>query len=129
MSVARSSLVGRRFIPVIGPVGAGLQTIADDFFSGVNVGAVDLLGEAECDLVRAQQRQTISLPIIHKDFRLHWRDLTTSRQFNLPLETSSAAAAASFCARTEDDLIFNGNAELGQEGLLTAPGPERLAIG
>lgn len=119
--VARRGLVGRRFIPVFGPVGAGLQTISDDIFVGTTVGVVDLLGEEDCDRVRAQRRVMITLPIIHKDFMIHWRDIESSRQFTLPLETSTAASAASFCARAEDDLIFNGNAELGLAGLLTVP--------
>lgn len=127
--VARNTLVGRRFIPVFGPVGAGLQTVADDVFLGVNTGVVDMLGEEECDMVRPRARTMINLPIIHKDFMVHWRDLETSQQFNLPLETSSAASAASFCARAEDNLIFNGDAALGQEGLLTAMGRNSLQLG
>lgn len=126
--VASNSLVGRRFIPVFGPIGPGVQVISDDLFAGVNSGEVDLLGEVDCDRVRATERRTITLPIIHKDFAVHWRDLETSRQFNLPIETSSAAAAASFCARAEDDLIFNGNEDLGHEGLLTAKGRKSLPL-
>ena len=49
-NVARSSLVGCRFIPVFGPIGAGVQSIADGVFTGLNVGAVDDLGEEEYQL-------------------------------------------------------------------------------
>ncbi|HEX2170906.1 MAG TPA: family 1 encapsulin nanocompartment shell protein [Dehalococcoidia bacterium] len=127
--VARRALVGRRFIPVFGPVGPGLQTISDDVFLGTSTGVVDPFGEEECDRVRARHRKIINLPIVHKDFMIHWRDIETSHQFNLPLETSTAVSAASFCARAEDDLIFNGNEDLEMEGLLTAEGRNTLPLG
>jgi uncharacterized linocin/CFP29 family protein len=129
IQVARASLVGRRFIPLFGPLGVGLQTIADDVFTGVDDGVMDLLGEAESEPVRSQSRRMLDLPIVYKDFMVHWRDLETSRQFGLPLETSSAASAGSFCARAEDELIFNGNPDLGQEGLLTTSGRNILPLG
>jgi uncharacterized linocin/CFP29 family protein len=128
IQVARHSLVGRRFIPIYGPVGAGLQQVSDDVFTGTNLGVVNLLGDEESDQIRPSRREWISLPIIHKDFTLHWRDLETSRQFRLPLETSSAAAAAAFCARAEDDLIFFGSPDLGLPGLLTADGRQVLSL-
>ena len=34
--------------------------------------------------------------MIHKDFRLHWRDLETAAQLGIPLDVSAAAAAATF---------------------------------
>src|SRR4051812_20926003 len=47
IEVARRSLVGRRFIDLYGPLGAGVQTVAYEEFSGVAPGAVDIVGEAE----------------------------------------------------------------------------------
>lgn len=124
--VARRLLVGRRFIPLFGPFGPGLQTIADDVFGGVALGAVDRFGEAPVDVIRPLQRTHVPLPILYKDFVLHWRDLETSRQFGVPLDTSAAAAASAYCARAEDNLIFNGDPALGFEGLLNATGRSTL---
>jgi len=123
--VARRTLVGRRFIPLFGPLGPGAQVTPNDVFKGRNEGVVDMLGEEEGDEVQADQRRYLPLPIIHKDFMLHWRDLAAASDIGTPLDTGAVASAASYCARAEDSLIFNGNATLGYPGLLTVPGHVR----
>jgi uncharacterized linocin/CFP29 family protein len=127
-SVAEATLVGRRFIEISGPWGPGMQVIPSDIYAGMGQGAVDMLGEAESDLIRSAERQHLALPIIFKDFMLHWRDIETSEQFHTPLDTGLVLQAATHCANTEDNLIFHGNAALGYHGLLTAPGRLSLAM-
>jgi uncharacterized linocin/CFP29 family protein len=127
--VARRTLVGRRFIPVFGPIGVGVQAVVDERLAGIEPAVISLLGDAEGDLVRAQQRKLVSLPIVYKDFQLHWRDIETSQQFGTPLDIGAAAAASALASRAEDNLIFNGNAELGFEGLLNASGHNSIAKG
>src|SRR5579871_1008676 len=117
--VARRTLVGRRFIPLFGPLGPGAQVTPNDVFNGRSEGVVDMLGEEAGDEVQADQRRYLPLPIIHKDFMLHWRDLAAASDIGTPLDTGAVASAASYCARAEDSLIFNGNATLGYPGLLT----------
>src|SRR5437764_14523568 len=85
--IARRALVGRRFIPLFGPVGPGFQVAPNDVYKGRNVGVVDMLGEEECDEVLADQRHYLPLPIIHKDFMLHWRDLAGASDVGTPLDT------------------------------------------
>jgi len=121
--------VGRRFIHLFGPLGAGVQTVALDKFDGAHMGVVDLTGDTECGTIRSAQVKHIALPIIHKDFLLLWRDIATGRQLGLPLDLAPASSAASFTARKEDDLIFNGDAALGLEGLLNAQGRTVLPLG
>lgn len=106
--VAARNLIGRRVIPLFGPFGPGIQVIAKDLYTGVAEGTVDLQGSTDGGIVQATGRQFVPLPMIYKDFMLHWRDLETATQLNLPLDISPAAAAAAFCARAEDALIFNG---------------------
>lgn len=127
-AVAQRQLVGRRFIPLFGPLGPGVQTIADDRLSGVDLGAVDLMGDDGQTPVQAIHRRFIALPMIYKDFRLHWRDIETNQQFGVPFDTGPAAAAAAFCARAEDNMIFNGDASLGLEGLLNAEGRQVMPL-
>lgn len=122
LDVARRVLVGRRFIPIFGPLGPGVQTVADDEFTGTGQGVVSGFGDEPGAIVQSQARRYVALPIIYKDFRVYWRDVETSQQFGVPLEVSTAAAAAAFTAQAEDSLIFNGNEALGQHGLLDAPG-------
>lgn len=127
--VARGQLVGRRVINIFGPLGPGVQTLATDVFTGTGVGSVDFLGEAPAEAVRAERREHVALPILYKDFSLHWRDLETQEQFGVPLDVSPFAAAAAFCAQAEDNLIFNGHPELGYEGLRNATGRTSLPMG
>lgn len=121
VETARSALVGRRILPLVGPYGAGLQALPDDTVEVDGLGQVDLLGQSD-DAVRIERRRYVPLPLIYKDFWLYWRDLEASRQFQLPIDVSRAAAAAAACAATEDSLIFNGDQVFGEPGLLTVPG-------
>ena len=118
----RRALVGRRIVPLLGPLGAGTQVVPDDVYRDADVGGVDLLGESDLGIVHGGDRRYLAVPLLYKDFRLHWRDLEAARIGGVPLDTGPAVAAASVVARTEDDVIFNGNPRLGYEGLLTASG-------
>ena len=127
-AVGESTLVGRRFIEVSGPWGPGMQVVPSDTFAGINRGAIDLLGEVECDRIRSTARDHIPLPIIHKDFQLHWRDIETAQQFRVPLDYGPAVQAATYCAYTEDELIFHGSREYGYDGLLTVEGRQTAPL-
>ncbi|MFL6214719.1 MAG: family 1 encapsulin nanocompartment shell protein [Blastocatellia bacterium] len=122
INVARRRLIGRRIVDLHGPLGPGIQTIVHDHFAGTTIGRIGLLGEEESDPVRSVRRESGIIPIIYKDFILHWRDIETARQTGTPLDVAAAAAAAAFCADTEDDLIFNGNPAMGYEGLMVVEG-------
>lgn len=125
VEVARRQLVGRRFIPVFGPLGAGTQDVDYDVFTGTDAAVVSTLGEST-DPVRAKRRVHEHMPLIYKDFMLYWRDLESNRLMGTPVDLGAAAAAASFCAQKEDDLIFNGNDDLGYPGLTTVEGRQVL---
>ncbi len=124
----RRALVGRRILPLAGPLGAGIQIVPEYVFRGADQGAVDMLGESDAGIVRAGERRFLPLPLLYKDFQLHWRDLQTQVDLHLPLDTGPATAAAAIVARTEDDLVFNGSPALGLEGLLNAAGRGVLAV-
>lgn len=125
VEVARRQLVGRRFIPVFGPLGAGTQDVDYDVFTGTDAAVVSTLGEST-DPVRAKRRVHEHMPLVYKDFMLYWRDLESNRLMGTPVDLGAAAAAASFCAQKEDDLIFNGNDDLGYPGLTTVEGRQIL---
>lgn len=117
ISTARSKLVGRRFISLVGPFGPGVEALPSDTLSGTTDGQIDLLGNAEHEIIGVERRRYLPLPVIYKDFWIYWRDLESSSQFGTPLETSKAAGAASACAQAEDRLIFDGEASLVLPGL------------
>jgi uncharacterized linocin/CFP29 family protein len=126
IEVARRRLVGRRIIDIYGPLGAGVQTVVHEHFGGTTIGRISLLGEEDADAIRPAHRAAGMIPLIYKDFLIHWRDAELSRQTGAPLDTSLAAAAASFCADAEDDLIFNGNPKMHDAGLATISDRHRL---
>lgn len=128
IQVARRALVGRRFIDIYGPLGAGVQTVPYDEFTGVEPGAVDIVGEQQTAAVFTDVRRFKTIPIIYKDFLLHWRDIEAARSNKMPLDVSAAAGAAAFCAQMEDNLIFWGDKKLGYEGLMNAAGRATVTL-
>jgi uncharacterized linocin/CFP29 family protein len=127
--VARRVLVGRRFIDLYGPLGAGVQSIPYDEYTGVSSGGVGLVGELETQAVFTDMRQFKTIPIIYKDFMLHWRDIEAAHEHKMPMDFSAAAGAAAICAQKEDELIFYGDAKLGFEGLMNATGRLTAPLG
>lgn len=128
VSTARRMLVGRRVIEVLGPMGPGVYTIPYSIFSGTSSTGIDMVGEQEDFIVAPSSRATTSVPMLYKDFRIMWRDVEADRHMGLPLDVSTAAVAANYVAVQEDNLIFNGNKELGQVGLLNVAGRKTVKI-
>jgi uncharacterized linocin/CFP29 family protein len=133
VDVARKLLVGRRFIDLTGPLGAGVQTVP---VPTVGTGEACLHDEegcaceaGECEVIQVTGHKFLSLPLIHQDFRLAWRDIEASRRMGWPLELGPAAAASAACARAEDELIFHGHLDHGYEGLLNASGRHTVPLG
>ena len=127
IGAASGALVGRRFIPVYGPLGPGVQTVPLNEFEGTYAGTVDFTGEEECGTIRTSGTRFIPLPIIHKDFMLPWRHVVAG-DAGLPLDLAPATSAAVFTARKEDELIFNGSPQLGLDGLTTVNGRKVLPL-
>lgn len=125
IGVARAGLVGRRFIRIYGPLGPGVQAVLVDRLANVVPGTIDVYGEADSAQVAPGGRQVVPLPLLYKDFRIFWRDAAAARAQGFPTDFAPAAAAAAMLARTEDELIFHGNA--GQPGLLTVDGHAGVA--
>ena len=122
VSSARSILTGRRIISLLGPLGAGTYDVPFSIYSGKTSAGVDMTGEGENPIIAANSHKTVQLPLLYADFKVSWREMETDHKLGLPIDASSAAIAASAVATQEDALIFNGNEELGIEGLFTATG-------
>jgi uncharacterized linocin/CFP29 family protein len=120
-----NATVARRFIQTTGPLGAGVQTVSNESLVGITEGYKTLVGEDGTRVVAGKKSSEI-VPIISKDFVLHWRDLSESRQTGQPLSFAKAAAAAASCARTEDKLVFYGHSVYGYDGLMTIDGRNTL---
>jgi uncharacterized linocin/CFP29 family protein len=93
--VASQHLVGRRFLHLVGPLGAGAL--------GVPVSHLDVEGAP-----RVTSRELVPFTTLSKEFVLAWEDFTTAEQFGLPLELGPVAIATIQLAAEEDGLIFAG---------------------
>jgi uncharacterized linocin/CFP29 family protein len=129
IDAAKRVLVGRRVIDIHGPIGPGMEAIVHDHITGAGIGRIGLLGEEESARVHSIRREPGFIPLIYKDFVLHWRDIETARLSNVPIDVSIATGASALCAAREDELIFHGESTLGYEGLMTIPGRLRLQKG
>jgi uncharacterized linocin/CFP29 family protein len=126
---AQSVLVGRRFISLVGPFGPGIEALPNDLLAGGGQGQIDLLGNNEGEALTIERRRFLPLPLLYKDFWVHWRDLESSRQLGVPLDVGKAAAAAAATAQTEDRLIFDGEPALDLPGLRSVVGRQTLPMG
>lgn len=123
---AREQLIGRRFIPIYGPLGAGVQNINIDLLSTDNDTAVSSNGEEDTEYVKVQNRRYVEIPMIFKDCFISWRDYENSKQTGLPLDLSPVAITAQACANKEDQIIFFGNEEWGYKGLMNVDGRQTV---
>lgn len=121
IQVAKRIVVGRRFLPLYGPVGPGNEVIPVNRFEGVDFGQIGMTG-ADDDPVTVSDRIYLQMPLLHKDFVLYWRDLEQSRRYGTVQDWSTAQAAAAFVAQAEDHLIFHGAGDYHISGLLTVSG-------
>src|SRR5581483_12198987 len=126
---ATRTLVGRYFIEVWGPLGAGLETVSFETFATDELARIDLEGGIDAKIATPREEVYRRIPIIYKDFELHWRDVDFARKNGSPLDVTRAIRAAHFVADREDDLIFNGHEELSIEGLLNAKARNKLPLG
>lgn len=119
-SMAKRILVGRRFLSIYGPLGAGVQSI--------NIDTTEV-EETEGNPKIIKGRRYEQIPLIYEDFGLLWRDIETSKQSGMPVDLSAADRAGAAISKKEDELIFFGSEELNYEGLLTAKGITKIQKG
>jgi len=131
IGAVKETLVCRRFIPVAGPIGPGHQVVSYDVIYGMEPGVCEIKPGQEyetCEPIRTGMRKHVPIPTIYKDFIISWRDLEHYRQFDMPIDTSNAVAAAVATAVAEDTLLLLGNKNLGLEGLMTAEGINKMSM-
>lgn len=126
---ARRTLVARRFLGIYGPLGAGIESVRLETYDPDKDAEIDLIGRADPDPIVASSESHVRIPIIFKDFVLHWREVELSSKLGAPLDASKAIRAAHFLADREDNLLFNGEPRFGISGLLNADGRNTVARG
>lgn len=74
-------LVGRRFLPLYGPLGPGAQSVAVD--------SSDKDESFEDGVVQTTGRKFVELVQLYEDFPLFWRDLEASERTGVPVDRSA----------------------------------------
>ncbi len=118
VAAAKSILIGRKFIPLYGPVGPGTFVIPKD-----------KLIEGEGDIIGSNGKTFIPLNTLYRDFIYPWRDIEYFEENNLPLDLSRTSYAAKLLSAEEDKLLFYGDDARGIEGILNADGRLEFAAG
>ena len=129
----RPLLKGRTLMPTRTLPNAGLTKYT--FYTEADMGQaqISMTGEEQnMDKVDLDEKYT-KIPIISKDYNLHWRDILARRNNGEDLNTQHATNAARQVAEEEDKLIITGEytgwPALGIEGLATATGRNTEAGG
>jgi uncharacterized linocin/CFP29 family protein len=129
VNVATQQLIGRRVIPIFGPLGAGIDNIHVDTLEVDMNTKVDFDGEEDKAPIKISGRKFVAIPMLYKDLSISWRDIEKSKQTGLPLELSPVAIAATSCCQKEDAIIFNGNPAYDYPGLTNVEGRQVLSKG
>ncbi len=129
----RPALIGRRLMPINRLPHAGFRTVRGYKSTDMSQAAIDMDGQNKSlDIVKLSSFD-ISVPVIHKEFKLLWRDILSSRGGGIPLDTIHIQNAARQVAEEEDRLILSGEGTgfqaLGIEGFATATGRNTTAGG
>lgn len=113
VEAAKGQLVGRRLLDLEGPYGLGMKSVPhkDEM--------------TESGLIASQ---SLPLVLIYEKFDLGARDLANYERLGITLDRSAVAEAAIAAAKREEELIFEGNGELGVPGLLTVDGASDVAL-
>ena len=120
IETARKLLIGRRFLSLAGPLGAGAQSVIVD--------SAAMEEELEAGIGQIRGRRFQPLIQLFEDCTLLWRDLE-SVESGMPLDRSRILDAARRLARREDELIFFGNPAAEVTGLVNTEGTVHLPHG
>lgn len=112
INTAKKILIGRRFLPIFGPLGAYTHSIFVDVTEGESV-----------------KRKYYPLKQIYNDFIISWNDIEYILANRGPYDFSQVSRAALECAKMEDEFIFWGCQELNLEGILTSTGTNKIKKG
>lgn len=129
----RAKLVGRTLMPTKSLSSAGFKSY--NYYTETDMGqaSITMSGESENSDTVVLNNHEVKIPILHKEYWMHWRDVLSRRNSGEDLNTQNATNAALQVAEEEDKLIISGEytgwPALGIEGLATATGRNTTAGG
>jgi uncharacterized linocin/CFP29 family protein len=129
VKTVRPLLKGRTLMPAKSLANAGITKYTYYTESDMSEPTISMTGEEQSMDAVDLAEHTVKIPIISKDYNLHWRDVLSRRNNGEDLNTQHATNAARQIAEIEDRLIFSGESAtgvtwpaLGIEGFTTATG-------
>lgn len=105
-TVVTKNLVGRRIVPLVGPLGWGVEVVPLSGFAGADEGYV------------AGTVAYLELEQLEAEFRLRLKHLAMADQTPYGLDLGAAATAAAVLARKEDEKIIGGLVAKAAKGVL-----------
>jgi uncharacterized linocin/CFP29 family protein len=133
VTTMRPMLIGRTLMPIRSLGNAGYKQYTWYTENDMGQAIISMTGEEEsmdrADLTEASAK----VPIISKDYIMHWRDVLMRRNTGQDLNTQQAVNAARQVAEEEDKLILSGETTLwptmGIQGFLSITGRNTTAGG
>jgi len=126
VKTVRPLLIGRQLMPIRNLPHAGFTKYTFYAENDMGQATISMTGEEPSKDKVDLTEDDVKIPIISKDYVLHWRDVLARRNQGEDLNTQHAENAARQVAEEEDKLILSGEyagwLALGIEGLLTATG-------
>jgi uncharacterized linocin/CFP29 family protein len=125
IQAARKALVARQLFPVETLPNVGVKTWRTQTLTDMSQAVIDMDGKSGSEDRIELTPGDVAVPVIHKSFRLGWREIAASRD-GTPLETLAPENAAIQVAEEEDKLLLSGEYTgwrcFGIEGLSTVTG-------
>lgn len=133
VETVRPILIGRTLFPWK-PMGHAGYRIKKYYTEGdMSAAILDMDGQQESHDRAPLTMNQVTVPVIHKETTLFWRDLEMTRNQGTPLDATQAKNAARQCAEEEDELLISGEYtganRLGIKGLSTVTGRNTTAGG
>jgi uncharacterized linocin/CFP29 family protein len=125
VETGRSTVVGRRILPLQGPSGLGFRAIKKSADAVVSA-PVEEAAEARAGLVA---NGVVAIPQIYFPFRLSIASVEAFDTYDQPLDLDGAFRAARLCAQQEDRIVFWGDEALGIPGLMSLKGRHEVKVG
>jgi uncharacterized linocin/CFP29 family protein len=128
VKTVRPLLVGRQIMPIRTLPSAGYTKYTYYTETDMGQAQISMTGEQVSRDRVVLTEGDVKIPIISKDYLLHWRDVLKRREAGEDLNTQHAENAARQVAEEEDRLILSGETltwkALGIQGLCTATGKQ-----
>jgi len=126
VKTVRPLLVGRQLMPARNLAHAGFTKYTFYTENDMGQATISMTGEEQSMDKVDLTEGSVKIPIISKDYNLHWRDVLMRRNQGEDLNTQHAENAARQVAEEEDKLILSGEytgwPALGIQGFTTATG-------